>query len=86
MIQLGITLGPPGLGSGKLDTPCERMHCASRSGEPPLAPPPLDLAEDPHATTANAKPAAARATVRLCRSAFNSSSARQTGSTVSGDL
>ena len=26
LIQLGITLGPPGLGSGKLGTPCERMH------------------------------------------------------------
>ena len=56
--------------------PCERMHCASRSGEPPLATPVLDLAEDPHAATANAKLAAASATLRLCRSAFNASSSR----------
>ena len=79
-IQLGMTLGPAGLGSGKLGTPCERMHCASLSGDPPLATTLLDLGEDPHATTANAKPAAASATRGLCRSAFNASSARQTRS------
>jgi hypothetical protein len=76
LIQLGITLGPPGLGSGKLGTPCERMHCASMSGEAPLATPVLDLAEDPHAATANAKLAAVSAILRRYRSAFNASSGR----------
>lgn len=70
MIQLGTTLGLPGLGSGKFGTPCERMHCASLSGEPPLATPVRGLAEAPHATIANAKLAAASATLGLCRSAF----------------
>lgn len=66
MIQLGTTLGLPGLGSGKFGTPCERMHCASLSGETPVR----GLAEAPHATIANAKLAAASATLGLCRSAF----------------
>ncbi|MFZ0976328.1 MAG: hypothetical protein WAN22_29160 [Solirubrobacteraceae bacterium] len=48
------------------------MHCASWSGEPPLATPVLDLADVPHAATANAKLAAAIATLRLYRSAFTS--------------
>ena len=84
---MGITLGPPGLGSGKLGTPCERMHCASWSGEPPLATPVLDLAEVPHAATANAELAAAIATLRLYRSAFTSVvGSAERGSTVSGDV
>ena len=82
MIQLGMTLGPPGLGSGKFGTPCERMHCASLSGEPPLATPLLDLAADPHATTTNARHAAANATLGLRRSPLNVSSGPQTAEPI----
>ena len=52
LIQLGMTLGPPGLGSGKFGTPCERMHSACLSAGPPLSAALLDLPEDPQAAIA----------------------------------
>jgi hypothetical protein len=61
------------------------MHCATFSGEPPLATALLGLAEDPQATTANAKPDAASETLGRCRSAFNALSSLQTDATVSGE-
>ena len=66
LIQLGITLGPPGLGSGKLGTPCDRMHSASLTAGSPLATL-LDVPEDPQPHSAAAQLAPASAIHRLWR-------------------
>jgi hypothetical protein len=56
-----IWMVPP-FGSGKLDTPCERMHSESASAGPALAEA-LRLAEDPQAATTTAQLPAASASV-----------------------
>jgi len=66
LIQLGMTLGPPGLGSGKFGTPCDRMHRASLSG-PLAAEALLKFIAAPQAAAVSAKPAMANVT--LSRSA-----------------
>lgn len=48
----GMLIPPPGLGSGKLGTPCERMHWASSSPKSGFVAP--SLLEDPQAASANA--------------------------------
>lgn len=68
----GILMPPPALGSGKLATPCERMHSANASCGLTEAPVRLDLPDDPQAASASAQVAAANAMVynaigRRCR-------------------
>lgn len=55
------------LGSGKPDTPCERMHSENLSIDP--EPPVLadfGLLEDPHAATESVQQIAAQTTLRRC--------------------
>jgi len=64
-IELGTTLGPPGLGSGKLGTPFARMHSASLTAGSLAAR--LEVAMDPQATSAAAQVAPAIAIQRPWR-------------------
>lgn len=59
---------PPPPGSGKLGTPCERMHCANLIPALPLEADWLfDLPDDPHAFSATAQPTARAAARARCR-------------------
>lgn len=50
--ELGVIwMPPPEPGSGKSDTPCERMHLENASCELPLLA--VGLPEDPHAATSS---------------------------------
>lgn len=49
LMSLGITSPPVALGSGKFETPCARMHCASLSSGPLRPPASVGWCEDPQA-------------------------------------
>ncbi len=66
LIQLGTTVGPPGRGSGKFGTPCDRMHSASLTAGSLLATL-LGVPVDPQAASATAQLAPASAIHRLSR-------------------
>jgi hypothetical protein len=57
---------PPGLGSGKFGTPCERMHCEKATGRPLATVDVPGLLAEPHAemTTAQLRAAIAIAAQR----------------------
>lgn len=58
-----MLIPPPALGSGKLDTPCDRMQSANRTPAANFAfdPPLLDLPDEPQAATTTVQLRATRA-------------------------
>jgi hypothetical protein len=59
LIVFGIVSPPAALGSGKFGTPCARMHSASLSSGPPLAPAGLGRFDEPHAQSRHVAPTTA---------------------------
>jgi hypothetical protein len=65
MPELGLNwMPPPGVGSGKFGTPCERMQLANATPEPPAAAASFGLLDDPHAATARTQLSAVSAVMK----------------------
>lgn len=71
LIPAGIWIPPPPLGSGKFETPCERMHSENAKKLPLLPPEWLDLlADEPQAAIATVQPTMAAAAHGRGRDAY----------------